>query len=95
MKLEKAELLERIRTFIGERTDDEALSLIEDVTDTITAPTDGEDWEARYKENDAAWRERYKARFFEAIDEAVEAVEELTDEDGKGDTIENLFTHEH
>lgn len=92
MKLGKGELLERLRAFIGDRTDDDALAIIEDVNDSIVEPVDGEDWEQRYKENDAAWRERYKARFFDAIDEAVEAVEELTDVDAKGDPIENLFS---
>lgn len=92
MKLEKGELLERLRAFIGDRTDDDALAIIEDVNDSIIEPAEGEDWEQRYKENDAMWRERYKARFFDAIEEAVDAVEELTDEDAKGDSIENLFS---
>lgn len=47
--------------FIGDRTDDEAISILETIND------DGiegdEDWHQRYLDNDKEWRERYTARF--------------------------------
>lgn len=63
------EILNSIRTHFGEDTSDEALALVEDLTDTITdfenkANNDGQNWKQRYEENDAAWRKKYRDRFF-------------------------------
>lgn len=62
----KEEILESIRTRIGDDTSDEALALVEDVSDTMDSLSnaDGEDWEAKYRENDAAWRQKYRDRFY-------------------------------
>lgn len=65
----KEEILEAIKTRVGEQTDDETISFLEDVSDTFTdletrANDDGEDWKTKYEENDKMWRERYTARFF-------------------------------
>lgn len=63
------ELIEDIRAQIGEDTSDEALALMENVTDTVNSLTSktGEDWEQKYKDNDAAWRKRYRDRFSGAV----------------------------
>lgn len=45
--------------FVGDRTDDEAISILETIND------DGEDWYQKYIDNDKEWRERYAARFKE------------------------------
>ena len=65
----KEEILEAIKTRVGEQTDDETISFLEDVSDTFTdletrANCDGEDWKTKYEENDKSWRERYTNRFF-------------------------------
>lgn len=65
----KEEILEAIKTRVGEQTDDETISFLEDVSDTFTdletrTNGDGEDWKTKYEENDKMWRERYTARFF-------------------------------
>lgn len=65
----KEEILEAIKTRVGEQTDDETISFLEDVSDTFTdletrANVDGEDWKTKYEENDKMWRERYTTRFF-------------------------------
>lgn len=65
----REEILESIRTRVGEATDDETIAFIEDVTDTLTdletkANADGEDWEKKYRENDESWRKKYTERFF-------------------------------
>ena len=49
--------------FIGDRTDDEAISVLEAINDD--GIEDGEDWHQRYVDNDKEWRERYTARFKE------------------------------
>lgn len=63
----KDEILEAIKTRIGDNTDDETISLLEDVSDTLadleTRASD-EHWKTKYEENDKLWRERYTNRFF-------------------------------
>ena len=51
--------------FIGDRTDDEAISILETINDD--GIEDGEDWHQKYVDNDKEWRERYTARFKEGV----------------------------
>ena len=91
----REELLESIRARVGEQTDDETISFLEDVTDTLTdfetrATGNGEDWEQRYKDNDAEWRKKYTERFFSS--EPSEPIELPTKgEETKPKTFEDLF----
>lgn len=65
----REELLNQLREMIGDSTEDNALALLEDVTDTMTdletRAADNTDWHSRYDTLDSEWRERYKARFFD------------------------------
>lgn len=65
MKKTLEELLESAKTIIGDNTSDEALSFIEDITDSYSKPD--VDWEAKYKENDAEWRQKYRDRFYSGV----------------------------
>lgn len=56
------ELQEKYKSIIGENTSDDALSFLEDITDSYSQPE--VDWEAKYNENDAMWRQKYRDRFF-------------------------------
>lgn len=75
------ELTESIKIIVGERTDDEALAFIEDVTDTLADAKrrieSDVDWEKKYHELDEEWRKRYRERFFdgEPAENAPEVVE--------------------
>lgn len=63
----KDELMNYVNTLIGERDDDDALSMIQDFEDTlgnVDSNSDNENWKTRYQELDASWRKRYKERFF-------------------------------
>lgn len=64
----KDEILEAVKTRVGDSTDDETISFLEDVSDTLTdletRASGGEDWKTKYEENDKLWRERYTNRFF-------------------------------
>lgn len=68
--LSKDELLEKTRTLLGDRTDDEAIAFIEDVTDTydsITAVKSGyteDEVTAKVNEVEEKWRKKYRDRFF-------------------------------
>lgn len=64
----KEEILEAIKNKIGEDNSDETIALLEDISDTLndydTKTKDNTEWKTKYEENDKAWRERYKNRFF-------------------------------
>lgn len=74
----KEEILESIRTRIGDDTSDEALALVEDVSDTMDSLSnaDNEDWKTKYEENDAAWRQKYRDRFYNSDNPKDEEPEE-------------------
>lgn len=61
----KEELTNSIRAYLKEDVSDEALALLEDFSDTYDylSSNPGEDWKAKYEENDAAWRSKYAERF--------------------------------
>mgnify|MGYP006907980016 CR=1 FL=1 len=64
----REEILESIRTVVGDSTDDNVLHVLEDVTDTLTdfenKTANQTDWETKYKENDTEWRKKYAERFY-------------------------------
>lgn len=71
-KLSKDELLSRVSAYIGEDNSDDAISLLEDISDTADdfEARAGADWEkkyneleSKYNEMDASWRNRYISRF--------------------------------
>lgn len=65
MKLSKEELIEKVKAYVGDRTDDETISLIEDISDSMEVVSDGENWKEKFEELDNQWREKYIARFSE------------------------------
>lgn len=85
------EILESIKTRVGDSTEDADLELLEDVTDTLSdlkSKTEGqEDWKTKYEENDKQWREKYRDRFFEKKEEQ----EEEKEEPETPKTFEDLF----
>lgn len=68
----KEEIMDAISKRLGEDTSDEALALLEDVTDTFAdmETKAGTDWEQRYNDLDASWRKRYRDRFETGTDPA-------------------------
>lgn len=82
------ELIADFRAVTADSADDAVINFMEDLTDSMAS--DGEDWQARYEENDAAWRQRYKDRFSEPA--------KVTDDDVSDETeivnYEDLFEEE-
>lgn len=64
MILNKEQLFENIKKHFSEDTSDEALQLIEDITETVN-DLDSENWKNKYEECDKMWRQKYKERFFQ------------------------------
>ena len=88
------EILNAIRAKIGDDTSDEAIALVEDVTDTMAdmenrANGDGENWRQRYEENDRQWREKYRDRFFSKTDDKDDDKDD--DEKKKPMSFDELF----
>lgn len=91
------EIVEAVRKRIGEDTSDEAISLLEDVTDTFadyeTKVADKTDWKTKYDEMDASWRKKYMDRFSGKTGEEVkEEQEEQVKDDSEPRTFDELFT---
>ena len=89
-------LLEELKTVLGERTDDDALRLIERVSEIETA--DVEELKSRITELekerdnlDEAWRTRYRDRFFEDVETKKEKEKEDEKEKAEEITIDELF----
>ena len=93
--LTKEQLMESIRARVGDDTSDDALAFIENVNDTIEdfATNKNIDWKTKYEENDAAWRQKYKDRFFNSSSEDKD--DDFEEEEKKKPmTYEALFEEE-
>lgn len=95
--LTRADMLAKLKERIGNDTSDEALQLIEDVTDTIDnyENNSNEDWKKKYEDNDNMWRNKYKERFFGKKENTDESIYDDNDDDKdiktENLTYENLF----
>lgn len=91
------ELLASVRTRIGDDQSDEAIALIEDVSDTLNSMKNDsneewkkkyEEWKKKYEENDANWRQKYRDRFFSPSNDDDEGGDDI---DIKPLTYDALF----
>lgn len=92
----REEILESFKTRLGENPDDESISFLEDVTDTLDdlekkASGDGTDWKSKYEENDASWRKKYTERFFSGEPEPDPKPEPKSEPDNTPRTFSDLF----
>ncbi len=100
--LERDKFFESVSKRIEGDSSPEAIQFMEDMTDTYNeltsrAENDAENWKQKYEENDKAWAEKYKARFFNGgysdpyTEPASQQDEGVAPEDI---TIESLFEDE-
>lgn len=93
----KDEIIEKISAVIGEDNSEAAISLLEDVTDTLddyeTRTKDSTDWKKKYEDNDNEWRQKYRERFLEKSDDH-EAEDEIEDDEPEALTYDALFVEE-
>lgn len=100
MKLTKEQLLEKIKPIIGDSTDDNVLSLLEDINDTFNSSD--EDYKVKYEEevkgraeDNKNWAVKYRDTFFNPkAKEELENIDNNNDEneeDEKPLTFEMLF----
>lgn len=67
-KLSKSEMFKKVKEYLKEDTSDEAISLLEDLTDTLSEDNEDkdkiiEDLKKEKEELDKSWRQRYIDRF--------------------------------
>lgn len=92
----REEILESFKTRLGEKPDDESISFLEDVTDTLDdfekrAKGYDTEWKSKYEENDANWRKKYTERFFSVEPEPVPKPEPKPEPDDTPRTFSDLF----
>ena len=92
-KLSKDELIEKVKKYVGDRTDDETIEIIEDITDSIDT-SDADEWRRKYEENDKMWRDKYVSRFFDKKEEDLETPTEHEEEEKEYNSYEDLFEKE-
>lgn len=92
-KLSKDELIEKVKQYVGDRTDDETIEIIEDITDSIDS-SDADEWKRKYEENDKMWRDKYVSRFFDKKEEDLETPTEHEEEEKEYNSYEDLFEKE-
>lgn len=68
-ELDKNQYFEQINKLLGDDTSKESIRLLDDLVDTYTAlekraEGDSVDWKEKYEENNKAWQEKYRQRFF-------------------------------
>lgn len=105
--LSKEDLFNRIKERIGDDTSDEAITFVEDITDTFNdmetkATGDGKDWKSEYEKLDESWKKKYRDRFFGEVENdgeehittprnALGEQEENVHADGEKRSFEDLF----
>lgn len=98
----KKDLMDSVKAILGENTSDEAIAVIEDISDTVddfeTRTADQTNWKQKFEENDASWRKRYTDRFYGNGDDGKGASSSSgndsnngTQNQGKPLTFDNLF----
>ena len=91
--LSKEDFTKAITTIIGERSDEDSVKFIEDMTDTYNGleadkNVSVSEWEQKYNALNDTWSKRYKDRFSETIAENKGQTKEETDPT----SYDDLFT---
>lgn len=95
--LERDKYFDRVHKVIGNDTSDEAISFLEDMTDTYNelekkSKGNGEDWEKKYHELDESWKAKYRHRFLNSDGGYCGPDEKEKEQEVKEVTIDDLFT---
>lgn len=106
MKLSREDLMSAVASIVGDRTDDEAIAFVENVTDTFdtdfsveleTANAKIAELTQKVADTEETWRKKYMDRFYGGSDEEVNPSnqpikeEEETALDAEEITVDDLF----
>lgn len=92
-KLSKDELIEKVKKYVGDRTDDETIEIIEDISDSIDS-SDADEWKQKYEENDKMWRDKYISRFVDKTEDELDTPTEHEEEEKEYKYYDDLFEKE-
>lgn len=92
-KLSKDELIEKVKKYVGDRTDDETIEIIEDISDSIDSSV-ADEWKQKYEENDKMWRDKYISRFLEKKEDELDTPTEHEEEEKEYNSFADLFKEE-
>lgn len=92
-RLTRDELIEKVRKYVGDRTDDETIEIIEDISDSIDS-SDDDEWRQKFEENDKMWRDKYISRFLEKKEDELDTLTEHEEEEKEYNSFEDLFDEE-
>lgn len=91
-KVTKEELLKKANAVIGDNPSDDALSLLEDITDSVgdnSASVEAakriEELENKVKTVEAEWREKYRARFLDYTPDTDAGAKKSEEDNGAND----------
>ena len=96
------DIILKLKEILGDRNDDDVLSVYEDIQDSISTTDNtstyeerirqiSEDWKTKYNDLDDYWRTKYTSRFFTTPDEVVEGHEKDTKSEEEFVTFDELF----
>lgn len=92
----KDEIMEEIRAYIGDRSDDQTIALIENISDTIDDYAAHGDYDEKLMAVEAEWRRKYIDRFMNGGEKKNEVEDEKTEDEEKDKSeeikIEDLYT---
>ena len=92
----KDEIMEEIRAYIGDRSDDQTIALIENISDTIDDYAAHGDYDEKLMAVEAEWRRKYIDRFMTGGEKKNEVEVEKTEDEEKDKSeeikIEDLYT---
>lgn len=92
----KDEIMEEIRMYIGDRSDDQTIALIENISDTIDDYAAHGDYYEKVMAVEEAWRRRYIDRFMNGGENKNDVEVEKTEDEEKDKSeeimIEDLYT---
>ena len=92
-RLTRDELIDKVRKYVGDRTDDETIEIIEDISDSIGS-SDDDEWRQKFEENDKMWRDKYISRFLEKKEDGLDTPSEHDEEEKEYNSFEDLFEEE-
>lgn len=92
-RLTRDELIEKVRKYVGDRTDDETIEIIEDISDSIDS-SDADEWRQKFEENDKMWRDKYISRFLDKKEDELDTPTEHEEEEKDYNSFEDLFKEE-
>lgn len=94
--LSEDDLIKRIANYVGDRTDDDSMGIIEDVSDTFKSITaqaelDKKEAAAQYDALNESWTRRYKERFMTGIDRPFDTRENEESERDRRIEFDDIF----